>query len=33
MEAEKARDRIEKLKAEINHHNYRYYVLVVDFSL
>ncbi len=27
MEAEKARDRIEKLRAEINHHNYRYYVL------
>ncbi|NQT30779.1 MAG: NAD-dependent DNA ligase LigA [Deltaproteobacteria bacterium] len=27
MEAAKARDRIEKLRAEINHHNYRYYVL------
>jgi len=27
MEPEKARERIEKLRAEINHHNYRYYVL------
>ena len=27
MEPEKARDRIEKLRAEINRHNYRYYVL------
>ena len=27
MEAAKARDRIEKLRAEINRHNYRYYVL------
>jgi DNA ligase (NAD+) len=27
MEPEKAKERIEKLRAEINHHNYRYYVL------
>jgi DNA ligase (NAD+) len=27
MEPEKARERIEKLRVEINHHNYRYYVL------
>jgi len=27
MEPEKAKERIEKLSAEINHHNYRYYVL------
>ena len=27
MEPEKAKERIEKLRAEINHHNYRYYEL------
>jgi DNA ligase (NAD+) len=27
MEPEKVKERIEKLRAEINHHNYRYYVL------
>jgi DNA ligase (NAD+) len=27
MEPEKAREKIEQLRAEINHHNYRYYVL------
>jgi len=27
MELDKVKERIEKLKAEINHHNYRYYVL------